>query len=54
MVIVLEIAHFSLPLDEKNKEWAKQNMTFANELCKKIIQEHQHKLKLSRPSYSIT
>jgi len=46
MVIVLEIAHFSLPLEEKNREWAKRNMTFANELCREIIQEHQHKFKI--------
>ncbi len=46
MVIVLEIAHFSLPLEEKNKAWAKRNMTFSNELCREIIQEHQHKFKI--------
>ncbi|CAA6817496.1 MAG: Unknown protein [uncultured Sulfurovum sp.] len=46
MVIVLELAHFSLPLEEKNKEWAKRNMTFANELCKEIIQKYQHKFKI--------
>jgi len=26
MVVVLEIAHFSLPLNEENKKWAKRNM----------------------------
>ena len=46
MVIVLEIAHFSLPLEEVNKEWAKRNMTFANELCGQIIKEHKHKFKI--------
>ncbi len=45
-VIVMEIAHFSLPLEEKNKRWAKRNMTFANELCQKIIQKHQHRFKI--------
>ncbi|CAA6799283.1 MAG: Unknown protein [uncultured Sulfurovum sp.] len=46
MVIVLEIAHFSLPIEEENKVWAKRNMSFANELCREIIQEHQHKFKI--------
>jgi len=45
-VIVLEIAHFSLPLEEENKQWAKRNMAFANELTKQTIQEHQHKFKI--------
>jgi hypothetical protein len=43
---VLEIAHFSLPLEEENMEWAKRNMTFANELSRTIIQKHQHKFKI--------
>ncbi len=46
MVIVLEIAHFSLPLKDKNQEWAKRNMSFANELCGLIIKEHQHRFKI--------
>jgi len=45
-VIVLEIAHFSLPLEAENTEWAKRNMTFANKLTKDIIQEHQHTFKI--------
>jgi hypothetical protein len=46
MVIVLEIAHFSLPIEEENREWAKRNMTFANEFCGAIIKKHQHKFKI--------
>ena len=46
MVIVMEIAHFSLPLEEENQAWAKKNMTFANKLCGSIIKEHQHKFKI--------
>jgi len=46
MVIVLELAHFSLPIEEENKVWAKRNMTFANELCREIIQEYQRKFKI--------
>jgi len=46
MVIVLEIAHFSLPIEEENRVWAKRNMTFANELCREIIQEHKFKFKI--------
>jgi hypothetical protein len=42
----LEIAHFTLPLEEKNKIWAKRNMTFANEFCGAIIKKHQHKFKI--------
>lgn len=42
----MEIAHFSLPLEEENKEWAKRNMKFANELAREIIQEHKHKFKI--------
>jgi hypothetical protein len=45
-VIVLEIAHFTLPLEEVNKTWAKRNMSFANELCGQIIKKHQHKFKI--------
>ena len=45
-VIVLEIAHFSLPLEEENREWAKRNMSFANRLCGQIIKKHQHKFKI--------
>ena len=46
MIIVMEIAHFSLPIEEENRIWAKRNMTFANELCGLIIKEHQHKFKI--------
>jgi len=46
MVIVLEIAHFSLPIEEENRTWAKRNMNFANALCKEIIQEHKFKFKI--------
>jgi len=42
----LEIAHFTLPLEEVNKTWAKRNMTFANALCGQIIKQHQHKFKI--------
>lgn len=45
-VIVLEIAHFSLPLEKENQEWAKRNMRFANRLCGQIIKNHQHKFKI--------
>jgi hypothetical protein len=45
-IIVLEIAHFTLPLEEENKIWAERNMKFANELCGTIIKEHQHKFKI--------
>jgi hypothetical protein len=45
-VIVLEIAHFMLPRDEKNFDWADKNLTFANDLCKNIIQKHKHKFKI--------
>jgi hypothetical protein len=46
MVIVMEIAHFTLPLEEENVEWASRNMSFANELCGAIIKKHQHKFKI--------
>jgi len=46
MVIVMEIAHFTLPLEEENMVWAKRNMSFANELCGAIIKKHQHKFKI--------
>ena len=42
----MEIAHFTLPLEEVNKTWAKRNMTFANALCGQIIKQHQHKFKI--------
>lgn len=45
-IIVLEIAHFSLPLEKKNRDWAKRNMSFANRLCGQIIKKHQHKFKI--------
>jgi len=45
-VIVMEIAHFTLPLGEKNKEWANRNMKFANQLCGAIIKQHQFKFKI--------
>ena len=46
MVIVMEIAHFSLPIEEENREWAFRNMKFANELCGMIIKEHKHKFRI--------
>ena len=45
-MIVFEIAHFSLPIEEENKLWAKRNMSFANALAKAIIQEHHHSFKI--------
>jgi hypothetical protein len=45
-IIVLEIAHFTLPIEEENKIWAERNMKFANELCGMIIKEHKHKFKI--------
>ena len=42
----MEIAHFSLPLEQENREWAKRNMRFANTLCGQIIKKHQHKFKI--------
>ena len=45
-VIVLEIAHFSLPLEEKNRQWATQNMKFSNALCEKIIKKYHAKYKI--------
>lgn len=45
-IIVLEIAHFTLPIEEENKIWAERNMKFANELCGTIIKEHKHKFKI--------
>lgn len=45
-VIVLEIGHFTLPKDEKNLNWADQNVSFANELCKNIIQKYKNKYKI--------
>ena len=45
-VIVLEIAHFTLPIEEENKKWAERNMKFANQLCASIIKKHQHKFKI--------
>jgi len=46
MVIVMEIAHFTLPLEDVNKEWAMRNMAFCNELCGQIIKQHKHKFKI--------
>ena len=45
-VIVMEIAHFTLPIENENREWAKRNMQFANELCGQIIKKHQHKFRI--------
>ena len=45
-VIVMEIAHFTLPIDDENRVWAKRNMSFANELCGKIIKRYKHKFKI--------
>ncbi len=45
-VVVLEIAHFMLPIQKENLEWAFKNMTFANRLCGKIIKKHKFKFKI--------
>ena len=45
-VIVLEIAHFTLPIEDENREWAERNMKFANQFCGEIIKKHQHKFKI--------
>jgi hypothetical protein len=45
-IIVMEIAHFTLPIEEENKVWAERNMKFANDLCGTIIKEHKHKFKI--------
>ena len=45
-VIVMEIAHFSLPLEEVNREWAERNMKFANELCGEIIRKYHYQFKI--------
>jgi len=45
-IIVLEIAHFTLPIEEENRVWAERNMKFANELCGAIIKEHKHKFRI--------
>ncbi len=45
-VIVLEIAHFMLPVEEENLDWATKNMIFANKLCENIIKKHKFKFKI--------
>jgi hypothetical protein len=45
-IIVMEIAHFTLPIEDENKIWAERNMKFANDLCGTIIKEHKHKFKI--------
>jgi len=45
-VIVMEIGHFTLPREEENLTWAKQNVSFANELCKRVIQKYKYKYKI--------
>ena len=45
-VIVMEISHFTLPIDAENREWAEQNMRFANELCQAIIKKYRRKFKI--------
>jgi len=45
-VIVLELGHFMLPIEEENLNWAKQNMTFSNTLCANIIKNHKFKFKI--------
>jgi hypothetical protein len=45
-VIVLEIAHFTLPIKNENRIWAKRNMHFANELCGYIIKKYHRKFKI--------
>jgi len=42
----LEIAHFTLPLKNENREWAKRNMRFANALSGQIIKKYQFKFKI--------
>lgn len=46
MVIVLEIAHFTLPIEDENRLWAQRNMKFANALCGEIIKKYQHQFKI--------
>ena len=46
MVIVLEIAHFTLPIEAENREWASRNMKFANELSGQIIKKYKHRFKI--------
>ena len=45
-VIVLELGHFMLPVEEENLNWATQNMTFSNALCGNIIKNHKFKFKI--------
>ncbi len=45
-VIVLEVGHFKLPKEEENLTWAKQNISFAEALCKKIVKKYKHKIKI--------
>lgn len=45
-VIVMEIGHFTLPKNEDNIVWAEQNVSFANEICKNIIQKYKYKFKI--------
>jgi hypothetical protein len=45
-VIIMEIAHFKLPKDDANFDWANKNLTFANDICKRIIQKHKSKFKI--------
>jgi hypothetical protein len=45
-VIVMEIGHFTLPKEESNLTWAKQNIGFANEICKRVIQKYKYKYKI--------
>ena len=45
-VVILEIGHFSLPLEEKNLNWAFNNVSFANHICGNIIKKHKFKYKI--------
>ncbi len=45
-IVVMEIGHFTLPKDEENLIWADQNVSFANEICKNIIQKYKSKYKI--------
>ena len=45
-VVVLEIGHFKLPKEEENINWALQNISFAEALCKKIVKKYKHKIKI--------
>ncbi len=45
-VVILEVGHFHLPTKEENLKWARQNIVFADTLCKNIIKKHKSKFKI--------